>query len=66
MYIKLSLIVHRHFFLFLSINLVKLHNTLKFGGLTTLKSIFSRETETTMVPNLFDIHHMLVHDATMH
>ena len=66
MYIKLSLIVHGHRFCFQSINLVKLRNTPKFGGLTTIKSIFSRKMETTLVPNLFGIHHMLVHVATMH
>ena len=58
--------VHGHSFHFLSINLVKLHNNPKIGGLTTIKSLFSKETETTKVSNLFDIHHMLVNDATMH
>ena len=53
--------VHGHRFHFLSINLVKLHNRS-----STIKSLFSRETETTKVPNLFDIHHTLLHDATMH
>ena len=58
--------VHGHRFNFLSINLVKLHNTPEIGGLTTIKSLFSRETETTKVPNHFDLHHMLVHDENMH
>ena len=53
-------------FIFLSINLVKLHNTPLVGGLTTIKSILSRETETTKVSNLFELHDMLVKDATMH
>ena len=57
--------VYGHRFNFLSINSVKLHNTLKIGGLTTIKSIFSRKPETTKVLNLFDLHHMLVNDATM-
>ena len=57
--------VHGYSFNFLSINLVKLHNTPKIGGLTTIKSLFSRETETTKVPKLFNLQHMLVHDATM-
>ena len=52
--------VHGYRFNFLSINLVKLHNTPENGGLTTIKSIFSRETETTTVINLLDLHHMLV------
>ena len=58
--------VHWDRFNFLSINLVKLSNTPEIGGLTTIKSLFSRETETTKVPNLFELHHMLVNDATMH
>ena len=49
-----------------SIILVKLRNTFKIGGLITIKSLFSRETETTKVQNLFDLYHMLVHNATMH
>ena len=57
---------HMHRFYFLSINLVKLHNTPYIGGLTTIKSLFSRETETTKVSNLFNLHHMLVNDVTMH
>ena len=52
--------------IFLSITLVKLQNTPLIGRLTTIKSLFSRETETTKVPNIFDLHHMLVKDATMH
>ena len=35
------------------------------SGLTTIKSLFSREIETTKVPNLFDHHHKLVLDANM-
>ena len=58
--------VHGHHFDFLSINLVKLHNTPEIGGLTTIKSLFSRKTETTKVLNLIYRHHMLVKDATMH
>ena len=66
MYVKLSFMVYGHHFNILSINLVKLHNTPKIGGLTTTKSLFSRETETTTVPHIFELHHMLVKDATMH
>ena len=51
--------------IFLSINLVKLY-THQISGLTTIKSLFSKETETTKVTNLFDYHHIIVHDATMH
>ena len=58
--------VHENRFNFLSINLVKLHNTSEIGGLTTIKSLFSRDTETTKVPNLFDLHHMLQKDEYMH
>ena len=58
--------VHRHRFHFMSINLVKLHNTSLISGLATIKSQFSRKTETTKVPNLFDLHHMLVSNATIH
>ena len=58
--------VHGYRLNLLSTNLLKFHNTPKIGGLTTIKSLFSRETETTKVPNLFDLHHMLVQDATMH
>ena len=58
--------IHGHRFNFLSINLVKLHNTPSIGGLTTIKSLFSRKTETTKVQNLFDLLHMLVKDAAMH
>ena len=58
--------VRGHLLIFLSINLVKLHNTPKIGGLTTIKSLFSSQTETTKVLNLFDIHTMLVKDETMH
>ncbi|KAF8048121.1 hypothetical protein N665_2668s0004 [Sinapis alba] len=50
---------------FLIINLIKLHNlpkTLK----QPLKYLFSRETETTNVPNLFEHHPMSVNDATIH
>ena len=57
--------VHGYCFNFLSINLVKLRNTPKIGGLTTINLLFSRETETTKVPNLFDLHNLLVQDATM-
>ena len=66
MYIKLFFTVHGHHFNFLSIYFVKLHNTPSIGGLTTIKSLFSKETETTKVLNLFDLHHILVNDATMH
>ena len=66
MYIKLSFRVHGPRFSFLSINFVKLHNTPEISGLTTIKSLFYRETETTNVPNLFDIPHMFVQDTTMH
>ena len=52
--------VHRHRFNFLSTNLEKLPNTFQIGGLTTIKSLFSRKTENTKVPNLFDIYYMLV------
>ena len=38
--------VHGHHFNFLSINLVKLHNTPYIGGLATKKSLFSKETKT--------------------
>ena len=65
-YIKLSFMVHGHRFIFLSINLVKIHNTPQIGGLTTIKSLFLGETETTKISNLFDIHHILLKDATMH
>ena len=58
--------VHEHRFNFLSINLLKLHNSPEIGGLTTIKSLFARERETKKVPNLFEIHHMSVKDATMH
>ena len=37
MYIILSLVGHGYRFNFLSINLVKLHNTPEIGGLTTIK-----------------------------
>ena len=66
MYIKLFSMVHGYRFNFLSINLVKLHNTPEIGRLTTIKSLFARERETTKVPNLFELHHMLAKDATMH
>ncbi|WZZ63124.1 hypothetical protein YC2023_063231 [Brassica napus] len=36
------------------------------SGLTIIKSLFSREIETTKVPNFFDHHHILVHEATLH
>ena len=58
--------VHGHLSNFVSINLTKLHNTPYIGGLTTIKSLFSRKTETTKVPKLFELHHMLVNDETMH
>ena len=58
--------VRGHLFNFLSINLVELRNTPLIGGLTTVKSLFSREKETTKVSNLFDLHHMFVKDANMH
>ena len=58
--------VHEYRLNFLSINLVKLHNTPEIGRLSTIKLPFSRETETTKVPNHFDLHHMLVQDETMH
>ena len=58
--------IHEHRFNFLSINLVKLHNTPQIGGLTTIKSLFSRKTQTTKIPNLFELLHMLVNDETMH
>ncbi|WZZ48039.1 hypothetical protein YC2023_048146 [Brassica napus] len=52
--------VHGHRFNFLSITLVKLRNIPKIGGLTTIKSLFSRKTETTKVPNLIDLHHIRI------
>ena len=58
--------VHEHRFNFLSNNLVKLRNTSEIRGLTNIKSLFSRKIETTKVQYLFDLHHMLVHDVTMH
>ena len=58
--------VHEHRSNFLSINLVKLHNTPQISGLTTIKSLFSTETETTKFSDLFDLHHMYVKDETMH
>ena len=57
--------VHGYHLNVLSINLVKLHNTPQIGCLTTIKSQFSRKTETTKVPNFFELYHMLVKDATM-
>ena len=66
MYIQLSFMVHGHCFNFLSNNLVKLRNTAKIGEIPTIKSLFSREMKTTKVQNLFDLHNMLVHDATIH
>ena len=51
---------------FLSINLVKLPNTPKIDGITTIKSLFSLKTETTKAPNLFEHHRMFVEDANMH
>ena len=58
--------LNRYRFNFLSINLVKLHNTPEIGRLTPIKSLFSRETDTTKVSNLFDLHHMLIEVDTMH
>ena len=58
--------VRGHHFHFSAINLVKLHSTSKIGGITTINSLLFRETETTKVSNLFDIHHILVKDATMY
>ena len=58
--------VHEHRLNFLSINLEKFHSIPKIGKLTTIKSLFSREKKTTEVSNIFDIHHMLVKDTTMH
>ena len=66
MYIQLSFMVHGHRFNFLSNNLVKLRNTPEIRGITNIKSLFSIEIETTKVQYLFDLHHMLVHDVTMH
>ena len=51
--------------IFLSINLVKLHMLPKSED-KPLQNPYSRETETTKVPNLSDHHHMLVHDTNMH
>ena len=58
--------VHGHHVNVLPINLIKLHNTPKIGGLTTIKSLFSRKTETTKVSNLFDLYNMLLQDSTMY
>ena len=58
--------IQGHCFNFLSNNLVKLRNTPEIGGIPTIKLLFSREMKTTKVQNLFDLHNMLVHDATMH
>ena len=66
MYIKLYFIVHGQRFNHLSIILVNVHNTSQIDGITTIKSLLFRETETTNVSNLFDFHHMLVYDATMY
>ena len=66
MYVKLSFMVHGHCFNLLSFNLVKLLNSPLIGGLTTIKLLFSRKIETIKVSNLFDVHHMLVKDSTMH
>ena len=48
------------------IALIKFHIQPKSERLTTMKSTFSRETETTKVSKLFDHHHTSVHDATKH
>ena len=40
--------------------------TPRISGLANIKLLFSRETETKKVSNLFDLRHMLVQDATMH
>ena len=66
MCIKLSFKVHEHHFNVLSISLVKLQNIPSISGLTIIKLLFSRETQTTKFPNLFDIYHRLVKDVTMH
>ena len=58
--------VYENRYNFFSINLVKLHNTPKIDELTFIKSLFSKELETTKVLNLFEHHHILVQDATMH
>ena len=49
MYNKLSFMVHEHRFNFLSINLVKFHNTPEIGGLTTIKSLFSETTKYMII-----------------
>ena len=58
--------VHERRFNFLLTNLLKLHNIPKIWGLTTIKSLFARETDTTKNPNLFELHNRLVNDSTMH
>ena len=35
-------------------------------SLCNIKSLFSREMETTKISHLFDYHHILVHETTMH
>ena len=52
--------------IFLSINLVKLHNTPKIDELTTIKSLFARETETKKVSNLNELKNILVKHPTFH
>jgi len=66
MYIQLFLMIQGHCFNFLSNNLVKLRNTAKIGEIPTIKSLFSREMKTTKVQNLFEHHHILVEETTMH
>ena len=46
MYNQLPVLVHGHRFNFLSNNLVKLRNTPEIGGVTNIKSLFSREIVT--------------------
>ena len=52
--------------MFLSMNLVKLHNTLEIGRGINYKIAIFLKNRDKKAPNNFEHHCMLVHDATMH
>ena len=66
MYPKIFFILHGHYSNFFIFALIIFHILPKSERLTTIKSSFSREMETTKVPKLFYHHHTSVHDATKH
>ena len=66
MYVKLFFMVNGHCSIVFINKFSKTSYTSYIIGLTVIKSLFTKEMETTKVSNLFEHQTMLVQDTTMH